>query len=551
MVPNDPAALARAIAVHHAMADAESAGSLTDYLSRVVIESVPPCAFGDVAEPWQWSVYGPIDAALEQVAGVRSDYGGPRAFWRGLPKGHDKTSSIARRLNWLLAYARRPLNLYCVAADADQAGLITQAMAAERRLNPWLAARTGKGQSVVRGPGGFLQVLAADAGSNQGLKPDVVVADELTVWERKAGYELWTAILSGMEKRPNSVLIVISNAGVKFSWQHHTFLKARDDPDWDVYESPERVQLASWMTPERIDKLREKMLPSEGRRLFDNVWIDPGEESGYLTRADAQLCESRGAALGLTYRTRGERGKRYWASIDYGPKRDRTALAVCHPEEGGLVVLDRLDVWQWRPYDPDNQGQPEIRIARIREWLEEVDEGFGRPDLVLDPYQLLELAQDERRRRIVETFEARGGKNTYRLCECFRDLVVNGKLAWYPGAGTLLVNGHPETFVDEVAALVFKQMSYGYRFDHESGFHDDRAVAVGMAALMCVEHAQPAWTPPLPIEKAGPTPHWEQSLPPKPTAGFMGMQSPGDIKSHAPHGFLKPQRPKPAPRFLG
>ena len=532
--------VARDIALYDALADADAAGSVHAYLDRITIDSVPPARFGVVAEPWQWDVYSPLYPALEALAGIRKGYTGPRCFWFGLPKGHDKTSQIGRLLNWLLAYSRRPLNCYCAAKDTDQATLITQSMAAERRLNPWLASRLGKGQMVVRGPGGFLQVLTSDAGSNQGLKPDFVVCDEVTVWDRTRGVELWTALFSGMEKRPGSVFVVISNAGVRNTWQHDRFLEAQSDPDtWHFYAAQEGTQLASWMTPERVDKLRAQMLPSEGRRLFDNTWIDPGEESGYLNRADVERCEQMGREMGLVYRTTGEKNTRYWASIDYGPKRDRTALCVAHLNRDDVVIVDRLDVWQ-------GSDEEEVQISKIRSWLADVDAGFGRPDLVLDPYQLLELAQDEKRRRLVEVFEARGGKRTFELCESFRSQVVNHKIAWYPGAGTVSVNGRNDTFADELVGLVLKEMGYGYRFDHTARFHDDRAVAVGMAALMCVNNPQPPWTAPTPIPNDPTNPLWERDLREQPTAGFMGMQSPGDLR-RSPDGFLQ----RPTPRFLG
>jgi hypothetical protein len=69
----------------------------------------------------------------------------------------------------------------------------------------------------------------------------------------------------------------------------------------------------------------------------------------------------------------------------------------------------------------------------------------------------------------------------------------NGLFAWYPGCGTIhlpstpLRNAGPHTLVDEFAELVLKVMSYGYRFDHESGKHDDRCVAAGMAALAAMK----------------------------------------------------------------
>jgi hypothetical protein len=88
---------------------------------------------------------------------------------------------------------------------------------------------------------------------------------------------------------------------------------------------------------------------------------------------------------------------------------------------------------------------------------------------------------------VAQEFEARGGKANYALASNLRALLVNTQLAWYPGCGQLQVKGQPHTLTHELKELVLKQMAYGYRVDHTSGKHDDRCVALGMAALHAVQ----------------------------------------------------------------
>jgi hypothetical protein len=139
-----------------------------------------------------------------------------------------------------------------------------------------------------------------------------------------------------------------------------------------------------------------------------------------------------------------------------------------------------------------------VAISRVEAWIDEVRNSFGSPTLICDPYQLEGTIQHYENHLRVIRHEARGGKANYELAEALRTLVVNRRIAWYPGAGSLVLpDGRVETLSDELAGLVTRPMAYGYRFDHESGRHDDRSVAVGMAALYCARDLYPSWVPPV------------------------------------------------------
>jgi len=218
------------------------------------------------------------------------------------------------------------------------------------------------------------------------------------------------------------------------------------------------------------------MLPRGfARRVIDNVWIDPAEDADFLTRSEIEACILRGQENNLVYAAAGKKGIRYVVGVDYGPRRDRTALSVVHLS-GDVCVVDRLDVWQGRPEYP-------IAIERVEDWIRDVNVKFHSPVLVIDPYQMEGTAQEFEGRQEVVRFEARGGKRTYEMAEHLRTLVSNTRLVWYPDAGALPVNGRLESFGDELLGLVLKITPYGYRFDHTANFHDDRVVSVGMAAL--------------------------------------------------------------------
>ena len=64
-------------------------------------------------------------------------------------------------------------------------------------------------------------------------------------------------------------------------------------------------------------------------------------------------------------------------------------------------------------------------------------------------------------------------------------LVADQRLTWYPGAGRV---ADGDTLATEMIGLRVKRMQYGFRFDHENQKHDDRAFAVGIAALRALEY---------------------------------------------------------------
>jgi hypothetical protein len=453
----------------YALAEQDSTAGYIPYLRHVVVDCRPePARFSAVARQWQWEWAAQVAPALEAATGHRQLYNGPRCFWRTLARGHDKTTGLARLANWALCFSRRQIEIVMAAADRDQAALLTEAMAREAELNPWLGRKLTFQRDRVLGPTGVLKVLTSDAPTAAGLRADLIIMDEVTHWERR---DLWDMLWSGLTKRPDAVCVVITNAGLKPSWQWDIKEIARTSRRWLVYEPPGRLD--TWMSEADIAEDRKLLLPSEARRLLDNQWVDAAEEAGYLSRAEVMGPDDLGRELGLVYQTRGRKGVSYWASADYGPKRDRTCLAIVHQRDSGLLVLDKLDVWQGRPEAP-------VPISDIRSWVKEAREDFGDVSLVADPYQLEELIQDLSGEIVVERFESRGGKSNYEMAELLRSLIVNRGIAWYPGAGRLAPG---DDLVEELCGLITKRMAYGYRFDHELNKHDDRAVAVGMACV--------------------------------------------------------------------
>lgn len=473
--PDAKRELAESVELSNRMAVAASEESLAGYLDHVVIDSRPePRTFRKLARPWQRQLVKTVTPAVEAIAGVRPTIPKQRGFWFTLARGSDKTSFQGRLCSWVLAFGRRRLRLYTAASQHPQASEIVDAMHAEARLNPWLMERLDfRAKGVVVGPtGSTLTPLSSDAPGAYGKRGDFFVLDEIVQWQSDA---LWSALMTGRQKRPDSVFVVITNAGLLRTWQHKVFELVKLDPTWFVYEAP--GILGDWMSKEDIDRDRKLLPEGMARRMYDNVWVDPLEEGKFLTRWELEQCEALGNELGLEQEHRGKPGTHYVAAIDYGPKKDRTVCCVGHKEDD-LVIVDRMDVWQGSNDKP-------IPIRQVEEWIERVAANFG-PSTVfgLDEYQMEGTYQKYVGRYDVRKFLYRGGAANQKLAETLRSLVVNRRIAWYEGCGSLATPDGVETLVDETAAVVVVETAYGYRIDHLLTKHDDRTVTLGMMALL-------------------------------------------------------------------
>lgn len=481
----------------NALAVGDSRRGYLHFLGHWVVNAQPEARpFRRIAESWQWDREERRAACIDSIAGIRP-YQGKRWFWQGCAKGNDKSTGVGRRLTFLLAFSRRPLQLYVCSGKLEQAAVITAAMKAEIALNPWVEEFLDVHDLGASGlkSGSNLTVMPMKAATGQGIFPDMLVADEVTHWEHEEGKKFWSFVTASVTKRPECVFEVMTNAGFKGSWQHAARNEAEADPaNWDFFEQPPWSTLATWMDRDKIDAMSRLMLPGEKDRLHGNRWIDPGEENGFLTLEDAERCVDPA----LREQTHGDPNLRYYAVVDYGSgvgerNRDRTALCVMHSVPGtDKVVIDRLDCWlhPTRPIPIDFvDGNPHAQC--VEGWVELIRRNFRLAALVLDKYQMEGLAQKfERRNLRVERFDYQAGKRNMQMAQLLREMVRNRRVTWSPEAGKLQ-GTDDDTFAKELAQLVVKPMSYGYRFDHQSGRHDDRSVSVAMGMIYAVPETRP------------------------------------------------------------
>ncbi len=477
-----------------ALASLEAERGYREYLGYTIVDAQRKKPFRRIAEPWQWARARRSCDALNHLAGMTEpgSYNGPLSFWNGYHKGSDKTHDTARELLWLLGWSKRRLNMYVCAGDQDQAGLLTKAMIGIVRDNKWIGDRCQVTALTARGDSGSeLSIMSMDAWTGQGIFPDLVVAEEVTHWQHKAGQEFWNFILSSVNKRPGCILKVNTNAGHIGSWQWDERKRIMQSPFWSFYEAPIGRPLATWMNEAKIADDSKGMMPGERDRLYKNRWIDPGEERGYLTLDDGEACVDHH----LQERMKGERQYEYFAIVDYGGVYDRCALCIMHIVPGtDVAIVDRLDCWQGSHEERIDINIPEDDPDRrsVEGWLNATVQNFRIAKIIIDPNQLEALAiKYERRGFWVDRFPFRRGMGNYRMAQVLKTCVQNKKVRWSPIAG-LLHGAEDDTIAKELSRLVVVKRSYGYRFDHESGRHDDRAAALAMGLAYAFPETMPA-----------------------------------------------------------
>ena len=265
---------------------------------------------------------------------ILDEYLAQRFHWLGRARGWSKTVDLAGiGLEALLAQAPPGSRSYAFGADRDQAALLVDALAGfvQRGGPPLQEALEVQAWKIVnRKNGASLEAMAADEAGSWGLRPFLVVCDELGQWPTTRGARrLWEAVSSAIPKTGGR-LVVATTAGDPAHWSARVREHALEDDLWRVSEvhGP-----PPWMDERLVAEQRRRLPASSFARLFENVWTS-GEDR--LVAA-----EDLAACVVLDGPQEPIGGMRYVDGVDFGLKRDRTVVATCHIEHG-ILTLDRL-----------------------------------------------------------------------------------------------------------------------------------------------------------------------------------------------------------------
>jgi len=412
---------------------------------------------GEALEPWQEEhVLAPLDA--------RDDAGRPRYRLLDLemPRGHGKTTLLAAECLLELILGGRDRRIFAFAVDADQAALLHEAAAGFIRRNPILGRLLNVERWLIRcgATRSVLRVMSADAASAHGLTPDLIVVDELAQWQ---GRDLWDACYSSVAKKSGARLVVISTPG----WR-------RDSIAWEVREAARTIsgyyfwsagrRCATWLDAEEYERQRAMLPPHVFRRLHDGLWSDGA--GAFITSEDLASC------VRDDRRPRTECSERWHVlALDLGLTNDRTAAAIAHRTEHG-IALDLVRTWQ---------GSRAAPVSITREVEPFIADAFGHYrnlHLVLDPWQAR------------STFERFSGRHPTRV-ESFifttgRIDQMTRNLYALAHSGALVLYPDPE-LERELLDVQLVERAHGLRIDSRRRGHDDRAIALGMAAHAAME----------------------------------------------------------------
>lgn len=439
-----------------------------DLMASLVLEDGR--AWGTAAHPWQRE-----DAAA--ILDARPD--APRLHFQTRPRGGSKTTDAAGvALVALLTQAPPRSTSHAYARDKDQAGLLVSALAALAHrsglaglldLGPWGAA--------VRATGARLVVETADAASAYGHLPYLVIADELAQWPAtRAARTLWEALVSGLPKRRDSRLVVITTAGDPAHWSAKVIAAARTSDRWRVSEVPGPLP---WADADDLAEQRRLLPASSYARLHLNQWT--AAEDRLTDPDDLAACVAHSGPLEPE-----PRRHRYVIGLDLGIKADRTVLTVCHSEPAPsasasgsgsdsrhpVIVLDRLHVLAGSHAHP-------VQLADVEALTLEAARAYNAPVRV-DPWQAVGLAQRLRANGVNVQEWTFTPASVGRLAMNLHLLLRERRLR-LPDDPDLL---------DELANVRLREATPGvFRLDHDAGHHDDRAVSLGLAALALTERA--------------------------------------------------------------
>lgn len=337
---------------------------------------------------WQyqllWDVYGTVnDEGYRQY----------RFAYLEIPKKNGKTTLIAGIALYHLICDGPGGQIYCCAADRQQAELVYKAACGMREQDPDLckALKLTDSKKEIKNisTGTFLKVLSAEAYTKHGLNPTVVIFDELHAQPNRDLWDVMTFGAGAARKEP--IWWVITTAGddpdrKSIGWEKHEYArKVRDgeieDPTWyvKIYGAPEDADIYD-------EKVWYAANPSLGKTIsIENVRRealqarnDPANEKLFRwLRLNQWVSLKRHGWLPLTLYdqrvgkwTRTELlGKRCYAGLDLSSTTDLTALALCFPPQYGFTDW-RVIYEAWIPEEKMKERSRRDKVPFDR-WVEE------------------------------------------------------------------------------------------------------------------------------------------------------------------------------------
>jgi phage terminase large subunit-like protein len=395
-----------------------------------------------------------------------------KRFWWERTKGASKDTDLSACLLWLLLFSPRAVAVKIGASDRDQAGEIVTIFRGFVRNNPWLVDLVDVQSWAIANDrtGSRADIIAADAPSAHGARPDLTIINELS----HIGCEDFAqTMMDNAAKMPAGVVCIATNAGFLETWQWKLRETIRQSRRWHFskVESP-----APWLDPAEINE-RERTTPSNRfLRLWRGQWVpDVGDALGF---AEIEAAVRADGPMEGT-----EPGWVFVAGLDLGISKDAAAVAICGKKDSHYRLA-----WaqRWLPA----KGQ-RVSLDEVEQTIERLHARFRLRLLGADPYQaelLLERLSKQRegKRRLAVERVTFTGSNLTAMATMVLDTFNSAAIELYP---------HPH-LIEDLKRLRIEEKSYGMRLSSPRGpsGHGDLATALAVA-LLCGKDMKPRLTP--------------------------------------------------------
>lgn len=304
-------------------------------------------------------------------------------------KGNGK-SGLLSALAAYLCFAANEQNaeIYCIATDRKQAGIVHEDIKKLVRGNPELARRAVVHRDTIayHDKQNKIKAVSSDVGSSHGWRPHALIFDELHTYKDS---ELFDSYIAGLIKRKNSMAFILTTAGKRETFAEtihdmcvgikggtiespywHTAIYAADPSDPPFEETTFRKANPAYgqlIRPQDFDIIldRAKNTPSNlatYKQLHLNIWT--GKLEDWVTAEEWSKCnigviEDEYAHLPA------------YGGLDLASVRDLTAFGLMWQMPDGRIVWRS---WFWIP-----SATVEDRVMqenhKYREW---VDAGWIR-----------------------------------------------------------------------------------------------------------------------------------------------------------------------------
>lgn len=301
--------------------------------------------------PWQRSI---VRRIFKKRPDGRRQY---RTVLLMLPRKNGKSElAAALGLYGLLAAGEAGAEVYCAAADKDQASLVFGVALQMLRNNPALDEEcyVVASQKRIKHPstGSVFRAISADAHTAHGFNASLVIYDELHAAPDRRLYDV---LSTSMGARTEPLLLVISTAGYdrhSILWELYSHAKkVQENPALDptflpiIYEAPidadwtsrkvwkkANPALGDFRSLEDLEILaaRAQEIPAQEnnfRRLYLNQWTE--QAARWLSMPAWDACQGRTALA----------GRRCYVGLDLSSTTDLTAMVAVFPDETGFDVL--------------------------------------------------------------------------------------------------------------------------------------------------------------------------------------------------------------------